>query len=67
MRVPAAPCEDGSRPAGECCLCGSELYRGEVCYVVNGEVICPDCLADYARQTFAPFRRLAGEGGSVRC
>lgn len=47
--------EDGSCQVSICDLCGGELYRGERYYRINGEVICRDCLAAYARQFFAPF------------
>lgn len=49
-------------PALLCGLCGAELLPGAPCYVINGEVICPDCLGEYAREVFAPYREQAGEG-----
>ena len=61
MRFPIQREEDGSRVLAECSLCGGELYEGEKCYVINGEVICGDCLEEYARQVFAGFARYAGE------
>ena len=42
-------------PVAECDLCGGELYRGETAYR-----ICPDCLADYARQVFSPYTFAVG-------
>lgn len=48
--------EDGSREAAECDLCGGTIYQGQSYYRVNGEVICEDCLGDYARRMLAPWR-----------
>ena len=30
-------------PVGECCLCGGELYRGEVWRRAAGRTLCGDC------------------------
>ncbi|MDE7220722.1 MAG: hypothetical protein K2O45_14075 [Oscillospiraceae bacterium] len=30
-------------PVGECCLCGGELYRGEICWHLAGRTLCGDC------------------------
>ncbi|MBQ1674690.1 MAG: hypothetical protein II069_01440 [Oscillospiraceae bacterium] len=49
-------------PAVFCDLCGTELPPGGDCYRINGETVCPDCLAEYARQVFAPYRETVGEG-----
>lgn len=39
-----------------CCdRCGGEIYEGEGYYCINGEVVCEDCLADYARSLLAPY------------
>lgn len=35
-----------------CALCGIELYAGTQCYCFEGQRICPDCLAAYARILF---------------
>ena len=61
MRFPVLYEEDGSVVMGECCLCGDELYMGQQCYHINGQTICEDCLADYARQYFKSFARRLGE------
>lgn len=61
MRFPIVCAEDGSAVLGECALCGGELYRGQICYDINGERICQDCLADYARQAFGGFAVRLGE------
>ncbi|MBE6989313.1 MAG: hypothetical protein E7426_01025 [Ruminococcaceae bacterium] len=50
------------RAAARCALCGDELACGQACYRINGEIICPDCLPEYACQVFAPYRYAAGEG-----
>jgi hypothetical protein len=42
------------RPAGECVCCGGELYGWESVYVLDGDLVCPDCLEDYAKDYFAP-------------
>ena len=39
-------------PAGWCALCGIELYPGSHCYRFEGQRVCPDCLAAYARSLF---------------
>lgn len=39
----------------QCAECGGEIYRGESCYHINAQTICPDCLADYAVRWFAPY------------
>ena len=43
-----------------CDNCGFEIYRGESYYNINGEVICRDCLGEYAARLLAPFR-IGGE------
>ena len=47
-------------PVAGCDLCGGELYRDETAYRINGETICPDCLADYARQVFSLYTFTVG-------
>ncbi len=47
-----------------CDLCGAELPPEATCYRINGETICPECLGEYARQVFAPYREQAGKGCS---
>lgn len=61
MRLPLPYEEDGSVAMYECSLCGGELYMGQTCYFINGEAVCEDCLADYARQFFGGFARRIGE------
>lgn len=41
-----------------CDLCGTELYRGEFCYRIEGRRICPDCLGEYARRRFCALLEL---------
>ena len=48
-------------PVCLCDLCGAELTPGAAYYRINGETICPDCLGEYARQVFSPYRCHAGE------
>jgi hypothetical protein len=42
--------------AGFCRQCGCWLYGWETVYVVDGEVICADCLEDYTKERFAQNR-----------
>jgi hypothetical protein len=46
--------------AAYCDLCDAPLLPDDLCYRINGETICPDCLGEYARQVFAPYREAAG-------
>ena len=48
-------------PVCACCRCGDELYERDVCYLIDEEVICPSCLPDVARETYAHCRTTAGE------
>ena len=50
----------GEEIVARCDTCGFELYRGEPYYCVNGEVICEDCLGEFAARLLAPFR-IGGE------
>ena len=34
-------------------MCGGELYGSEQVYCLDDELICEDCLTDYARERFA--------------
>ena len=43
-----------------CDICGFEIYRGETYYRINGEVVCVDCLGEFAARILAPFR-MGGE------
>ena len=61
MRFPRCREEDGTMIAAECELCGGEIAYGEECWFINGQVICEDCLADFARRYFAPHRHRGGE------
>ena len=44
-----------------CTLCGQAVPEGEEYWYRNGEQVCPDCLADYARGELAPFRQIRGK------
>ncbi len=61
MRFPLQRENDGSAVRALCDLCGGEIYWGEAFYRVDGETICVDCVADYARGLLAPYR----EGGEA--
>ena len=43
-------------PAGQCCLCGDELYAGQCCYLIGCTCICDTCLPSYARAYFRSAR-----------
>ena len=45
MRIVHKRRRDSQRafPAGECRLCGGELYRGEICWRAAGRTLCGDC------------------------
>jgi len=43
-------------PAGQCCLCGDELYAGQCCYLVGGNLLCESCLPRYAKAYFRDAR-----------
>ena len=61
MRFARVREEDGRLWVGECELCGSDIGCGQEYYLLNGQVICEDCLADFARRYFAPYRHRGGE------
>jgi hypothetical protein len=42
-----------AHPGGECSLCGALLYDWESVYVLDGDLVCTDCLEDYAKDYFA--------------
>lgn len=44
-----------------CSLCGHALAWGQEYWILNGTVICPDCLADFARAELTPYRRTRGK------
>ncbi|MEG0780618.1 MAG: hypothetical protein RRY95_06150 [Oscillospiraceae bacterium] len=48
-------------PHPVCSLCGRRLGAGELYFSINGSVFCDDCLPDYARAEFLPFRHYCGE------
>ena len=39
-----------------CDRCGEEIYDGEEYYRVDGQIICTDCVAEYARRLLWPCR-----------
>lgn len=38
-----------------CDHCGEEIYTGEGCYCMDGQIICIDCAADFARGLMRPY------------
>lgn len=61
MRFPRCREEDGTMIAAECELCGREIFDGQEYRFINGQVICEDCLGDFARRYFAAQCRRGGE------
>lgn len=39
-----------------CDCCGGELYSEQWCHYISGQVLCEDCLVQFARSFFLPFR-----------
>lgn len=62
MRIVHKRRRDSQRafPAGECRMCGGELYRGEICWRAAGRTLCGDCAAGWLAGAPA-FRRRLGE------
>ena len=49
-------------PVDECRLCGDALFLGQCCYRLEGELVCEQCLPNYARAYFRDKRvRLRAE------
>ena len=48
-------------PTRYCSFCGQEVAAGEAYWYINGATVCGDCLPDYARADYAPFRRVHGK------
>lgn len=42
--------EDYERPVTRCDRCKEYLYEGDTCYRLESEIICPQCLEDWAEQ-----------------
>lgn len=43
-----------------CSLCGGEIPRGALYWCLNGEIVCEDCLPEFARLELAPYRQTRG-------
>ena len=41
--LPACPNSDEAKPIHHCQKCGDDLYEGDVCYDVDGDIYCEDC------------------------
>lgn len=48
-------------PVCHCALCGGELYRDDELYLIDEQVLCPDCLGTFAAAYFRHRRFTAGE------
>lgn len=44
-----------------CTLCGQEIALKSEYWVCNGICICPDCLADFARQELTACHQIHGK------
>ena len=44
-----------------CTLCGQEIWQGEEYWYYNGNCVCGDCFADFAKAELAPWRHTRGE------
>lgn len=49
------------RPNGQCVRCGAELYPGGVRWRINGQILCPGCVAPWLQAELAAFRLSGGE------
>lgn len=43
-----------------CAECDGEVYREEIVYEIDGEVICEECIGEFAKKYFSP-ERIKGE------
>ena len=44
---------------GYCEHCGGEIYEGETCYRIDGQLIHEDCLRDFAENYFSDCKEEA--------
>ncbi len=44
-----------------CTLCGREIGLGEPYWIINGTVICEECLPEFARRDYRSCRVIRGE------
>lgn len=51
----------GDKPCAVCSRCRGELFWGEEVWRLNGETVCSDCFADFARAELAPFCTILGQ------
>ena len=49
-----------------CACCGGEIYLGQLYYVIEEKLVCPDCLHEFARAYFLGSRRVAMEREQTR-
>ena len=38
-------------PISHCAHCRNEIYREDECYIINGVILCADCLEDFEKET----------------
>ncbi|MDR3207569.1 MAG: hypothetical protein LBT60_04475 [Oscillospiraceae bacterium] len=51
------------KPAAHCDVYGCELYPGDLCFAVEGLLVCGECIGPFVRRWLEPRRRVMGEGG----
>ncbi len=44
-----------------CTLCGREISLWAEYWACNGQTVCRGCLAEFAREEFAPCREVCGK------
>lgn len=49
------------RPILNCTFCGAEIGRGESYWFINGAVVCPACLPEFAREDYRACRCIRGK------
>lgn len=49
------------RPIAHCDCCGGEIYSFDSYYDIDGDIVCPDCLLEYAEREFAKYLVKGGE------
>ena len=43
-------CQKEPEPIGRCVQCGADIYPSDDHYNIEGELVCDDCLTDWARK-----------------
>lgn len=43
-------------PAGECALCGAEIYPGSLCWRLGGRLLCEECVVPWLLEELSVCR-----------